>query len=38
VARPELSIADAVVVAKGIIDSGKALEQLERFISLSQGG
>ncbi|MDR1250397.1 MAG: anthranilate phosphoribosyltransferase [Treponema sp.] len=37
VAKPELSIADAVVVAKETIDSGRALEQLERFISLSQG-
>jgi anthranilate phosphoribosyltransferase len=38
VAKPELSIADAVAVAKETIDSGKALRQLERFISLSQGG
>jgi anthranilate phosphoribosyltransferase len=37
VAKPELSIADAVAVAKETIDSGKALAQLERFISLSQG-
>jgi anthranilate phosphoribosyltransferase len=37
VAKPELSIADSVVVAKEIIDSGRALEQLERFINLSQG-
>jgi anthranilate phosphoribosyltransferase len=36
IAKPELSIADAVVLAKETIDSGRALRQLERFISLSQ--
>jgi anthranilate phosphoribosyltransferase len=36
IARPELSIADGIETAAGIIDSGKALAQLERFISLSR--
>lgn len=36
IAKPELSIADAVAVARETIDSGKALRQLERFISLSR--
>jgi anthranilate phosphoribosyltransferase len=35
IARPELSLADALVLAREIIDSGKAREQLERFIRLS---
>jgi anthranilate phosphoribosyltransferase len=34
-ARPELSLMDAVALAREIIDSGKAREQLERFIRLS---
>ena len=34
-ARPELSLADALVLARETIDSGKAREQLERFIRLS---
>ena len=36
IARPELSIADAIVLARETIDSGRALRQLERFISLSR--
>jgi anthranilate phosphoribosyltransferase len=36
IAKPELSIADAIVIAQETIDSGKALRQLERFVSLSQ--
>jgi anthranilate phosphoribosyltransferase len=35
IARPEVSIADAVSIAKNIIDSGKALKQLDQFIRLS---
>lgn len=35
VAKKEISIADAVKIATGIIDNGKALEQLEKFIALS---
>jgi anthranilate phosphoribosyltransferase len=35
IARPELSLTDAVRLAGEIIDSGKALAQLERFIELS---
>jgi len=37
IARPEVSIAEAVKTAGDIIDSGKAKEQLEQFISLSAG-
>ena len=36
IARPHLSIADALVVARDTIDSGKALAQLERFATLSK--
>ena len=36
IARPEVSIADGIAVAAEVIDSGKALAQLERFISLSR--
>jgi anthranilate phosphoribosyltransferase len=36
IAKPDLSIADAILLAKETIDSGKALRQLEQFISLSQ--
>jgi anthranilate phosphoribosyltransferase len=35
IARPELSLADGLNIAGEIIDSGKALAQLERFIELS---
>jgi anthranilate phosphoribosyltransferase len=35
IARPEVSMADAVAVAKDVIDSGKALKQLDQFIALS---
>jgi len=35
IARPELSIADAVKIAEEAIDSGKALAQLDKFIKLS---
>jgi anthranilate phosphoribosyltransferase len=35
IARPNVSIADAVSIAKEIIDSGKALKQLDQFIALS---
>jgi anthranilate phosphoribosyltransferase len=36
-ARPSLSMAGAVGIARETIDSGKAQEQLERFIRLSTG-
>jgi len=36
VARPELSMQDGVALAAEAIDSGKAMAQLERFVSLSQ--
>jgi anthranilate phosphoribosyltransferase len=36
VARPEISMKDAVALAAQTIDSGKAQAQLERFIKLSQ--
>jgi len=36
VARPELEMTDALELARATIDSGKATEQLERFITLSQ--
>ena len=35
IARPEVSLADAVGIAGETIDSGRALAQLERFIGLS---
>jgi anthranilate phosphoribosyltransferase len=35
IARPELSLKDAAALAQNVIDSGKAREQLERFIRLS---
>jgi anthranilate phosphoribosyltransferase len=35
IARPDVSIRDAVGIAAGTIDSGKALEQLEKLIALS---
>ncbi|MDR0708089.1 MAG: anthranilate phosphoribosyltransferase [Treponema sp.] len=37
VARPDLSIMDAIEVARKTIDSGKAAAQLERFIARSNG-
>jgi anthranilate phosphoribosyltransferase len=36
IARPEVSIKEGIAAAAGIIDSGRALAQLERFISLSR--
>jgi anthranilate phosphoribosyltransferase len=36
IARPEVSIKEGIGAAAEVIDSGKALEQLEKFISLSQ--
>jgi anthranilate phosphoribosyltransferase len=36
IAKPEVSIKDAIGIAVDTIDSGKALEQLEQFISLSK--
>ncbi|MDR2658730.1 MAG: anthranilate phosphoribosyltransferase [Spirochaetaceae bacterium] len=38
IAKPDVSIAEAVKIAEEIIDSGKANEQLEKFISLSSKG
>jgi anthranilate phosphoribosyltransferase len=35
IARPDVSIQDGIALAADTIDSGKALAQLERFISLS---
>lgn len=35
VARPELSIAEGIEIAREMISSGKALEQLNKFIELS---
>jgi anthranilate phosphoribosyltransferase len=35
IARPELSMTEAIEIARETIDSGKAREQLERFIRLS---
>jgi anthranilate phosphoribosyltransferase len=37
IARPEVSIKEGIGIAADVIDSGKALEQLEQFISLSKG-
>ncbi|MDR1073718.1 MAG: anthranilate phosphoribosyltransferase [Treponema sp.] len=37
VAQPDLSIADAIEVARNTIDSGKAAAQLEQFIARSNG-
>jgi anthranilate phosphoribosyltransferase len=36
IARPEVSIAEGIGIAADCIDSGKAMRQLEQFISLSQ--
>jgi len=36
IARPEVSMKDAVALAAQTIDSGKAKEQLERFVKLSR--
>jgi anthranilate phosphoribosyltransferase len=36
IAKPEMSMRDALEIARETIDSGKALSQLERFISLSR--
>jgi anthranilate phosphoribosyltransferase len=36
IARPEVSIKEAAGAAAEVIDSGRALEQLEKFISLSR--
>ncbi len=35
IAKPEISISDAVNIAKEIIESGKALNQLENYVKLS---
>lgn len=35
IAKPEYSIEDAIHIAEDIIDSGKALKQLESFVALS---
>lgn len=35
IARPDLTLAEAVAVAESVIDSGAALAQLERFANLS---
>ena len=37
IARPELTIPQAIDIARETIDNGKAAEQLERFIALSNG-
>jgi anthranilate phosphoribosyltransferase len=37
VARPDVPITDAIEIARETIDSGKAREQLERFVSLTGG-
>jgi anthranilate phosphoribosyltransferase len=37
VARPELSIQEGIAIATELIDSGKALAQLESFITRSSG-
>ncbi|GHV78916.1 anthranilate phosphoribosyltransferase [Spirochaetia bacterium] len=37
IAKPSFSIGDAIDIAKETIDSGKALKQLEQFITLSKG-
>jgi anthranilate phosphoribosyltransferase len=37
IARPGVSIAEGLAIAREVIDSGKALKQLEQFISLSAG-
>jgi len=36
IAKPEVSMKDAIAIAAEAIDSGKAKEQLERFVELSQ--
>jgi anthranilate phosphoribosyltransferase len=36
IAKPEISVQEGIALAAGIIDSGKAAEQLRQFISLSQ--
>jgi len=36
IAKPEINIKDAVIIAADAIDSGKANEQLKQFIELSQ--
>ena len=38
IARPGLSVSEALVLARETIDSGKALKQLERFIAFSRDG
>ncbi|GHU55590.1 anthranilate phosphoribosyltransferase [Spirochaetia bacterium] len=37
IARPGVGIAEGLVIAREVIDSGKALKQLEQFIALSTG-
>ncbi|MDR1950194.1 MAG: anthranilate phosphoribosyltransferase, partial [Spirochaetaceae bacterium] len=36
IAKPQVSIAEGIGIARDLIDSGKALAQLEQFISLSR--
>ena len=36
IARPELSLEQAIVMAQDLIDSGRAMMQLEKFITFSQ--
>jgi anthranilate phosphoribosyltransferase len=36
IARPELSIKEGISIAADVIDSGKAMAQLEQFVKLSQ--
>jgi anthranilate phosphoribosyltransferase len=38
IAKPRVSVAEGIGIARDVIDSGKALAQLERFISLSREG
>jgi anthranilate phosphoribosyltransferase len=38
IARPGVSIAEGIKIAEEVIDSGRALAQLEQFISLSRQG
>ncbi|GHU82265.1 anthranilate phosphoribosyltransferase [Clostridia bacterium] len=38
IAKPDISINEAIKMAEDIIDSGKAQQQLEKFIALSTGG
>jgi anthranilate phosphoribosyltransferase len=35
IGRPEISFADGIGIVEEVIDSGKALAQLERFVEMS---